>query len=94
MVDGRLLLNDIMLGKKIEDTHENADALLQMFIPLTSEHYEILPIGVEYIFRSRDKKYEAARYPRTLGGLILLQAQFEGALARILVYYATGGQGF
>ncbi|QXO09856.1 hypothetical protein pEaSNUABM38_00134 [Erwinia phage pEa_SNUABM_38] len=94
MVDGRQLLSDVMHGKKIEDTYDNADALLQMFIPLTSEHYEIFPAGQEYIVRSRNKKFEAARYPRTLGGVIVLQGQFEGAIARILVYYATGGQGF
>lgn len=94
MIDSQLLVKDVIAGKKTEDTYENADALLRAVVPLQSEHYEILPIGEEYIFRSRDRQYEAARFPRTLGGVILLQASLDNAIARILVYYATGGQGF
>ena len=94
MIDSQLLIREILSGKKTEDTYENADALLRAVMPLQSEHYEILPIGEEYIFRSRDRQYEAARFPRSLGGVILLQAQSDNAIARILVYYATGGQGF
>ncbi|ANZ50326.1 hypothetical protein PHOBOS_136 [Erwinia phage vB_EamM_Phobos] len=94
MIDTNELIRRVMRGEKIEDTYEHADALLQAFCPLHSEHYEIYPAGQEYIFRSRDRKYEVMRYPRTLGGVIILQGQFEAAIAKVLVYYATGGQGF
>ena len=83
----------IMQGGRVVDCHEDSDRLLMSLMPWKSEYYEIVPLGSEYCFRTPDRKYEVMRVPRSIGGLFLLNNQFDLLVQQAMVYCATGGHG-
>ncbi|AXF51059.1 hypothetical protein MLDJOKPK_00022 [Salmonella phage SPAsTU] len=82
----------LLEGGKLTDDYQTADRLLQAFIPLRAEYYEIAFLGDEYCVRTQDRVYEAARVPRTLGGVMILIANITSLNAQCGLYIAQGGR--
>ncbi|QXO09582.1 hypothetical protein pEaSNUABM11_00158 [Erwinia phage pEa_SNUABM_11] len=86
------LLDHLLGGGKVEDTREWADALLMSLFDHRSGHYEIVVLGDEYCFRTKDREYEIQRVPATVGGVLLLASNYYTFVEVALNYYATGGK--
>ncbi|ECJ1544993.1 hypothetical protein E5U18_09730 [Salmonella enterica subsp. enterica serovar Typhimurium] len=82
----------LLEGGKLTDDYQTADMLLQSFVPLRAEYYEIAFLGDEYCVRTQGREYEAVRVPRTLGGVMILIANIESLNAKCALYIAQGGR--
>jgi len=86
------LLQYLLAGGQVIDTPQLADRLIDILIP-KSAYSEIVVLGNEYCFRTKDRKCELLRVPRGVAGLILITANSVRLHEQVLVYYATGGKG-